>query len=306
MHFHFGLGTVIFPFVVGAILNSYAGSCGPAFYILGAFPIPPAILMFFYPTPNEENIQIYDNDINFGLPPTISPPKKENESAIEPSLFSRSNSELIAIFCGMSFLMFQLFCEMTCGTFLAPYSVRTPSIGYSEVQASNFVGGFYVTYAASRVIATIFSTKYTPYEILRFNSFVGMVCLVLGSIVGASSPIALWILTLGYGLCSGPFFATIFTYTKDYVDITNTVSTIIICGASIGEIIGGIGTVSALDINTEFLWYLLIIALSGIIISFNITRMFSTFKTFLPKEPSAIASSSVSLELVEITPNPEI
>ena len=300
MHFNFGVGSLVFPFIVGAILDAFGGSCVNAFFTLGAFPIPIIFLFFLFPTPDESNKVYYEEGIYFGS--SKSPKNSDKiESITQIPFFSKTSSELVAAFSGLGFLFFQLIAEVSTGSFLASYAVKTPMISYTEVDASVLVGGYWATYAFSRISAAFLSRSFSSFQILRFNSLIASAFLIIGCVAGAKSSIALWIAILGYGYATGPFFPTMVSYVSEHVDVTFEVSSMFIFGGACGELVGGIGTVYAFEHNHEFLWYFLVIALGGCIFFVGLTNCFSTPKKSVEVPDSADVDKFKSVELTSIS-----
>lgn len=240
LHFAFGVGAFISPFVIGAVLAAYDGSVKVAFVILSLIGIPLILLLLRFPTPgksesklfyadpdlekrkrsnskhslqgDEENIREMNNQLR---EETIPPPELTNvtsessltsssndfesssssSSSSSPSsssssstitsppppptpFFSRPRSELSVIFLVAGLLFFAVGLEVSTGSYVSTFSVKAPSLHFSELTGASLTASFWGLFTLSRFVAIVMSMYLTPVQMLS-ASLMGVASAVL-------------------------------------------------------------------------------------------------------------------------------
>ena len=296
MHFCFGVGCVVFPFVVGAVLESRNGSVDLVFCLLCLIGLPLIFMIRFFPTPSKLNKEYYatGNYYTFEQPDELDTQILPSEQ--EPSLFARPRCELLVIWLCALFMFCEVYAETAASSFMGPFSVESQNILFTETEASSLVGVFWGAFTFSRLFAAFLSLFFSPAQLLGLFVILALSGLSILLVAGSANVSALWFGCIVYGLGIGPLFATCVTLTNLYMPVSPQVSAILIAACATGELVGNKLTVSFFEISPVYLWVACLVVLLiqvfciGCIVRFGVLKQkmlaFESIELLAEESPS--------------------
>eukprot|EP01116_Phalansterium_solitarium_P003613 TRINITY_DN14423_c0_g1_i1.p1 TRINITY_DN14423_c0_g1~~TRINITY_DN14423_c0_g1_i1.p1 ORF type:complete len:466 (+),score=100.96 TRINITY_DN14423_c0_g1_i1:100-1497(+) len=275
LHFAFGIGAILAPFIVGAIvLVAPSGNeLWPIYWTLAVLVGVCAILPIVVPSP------------------TIAPDSSEkSEDGASPMVYSMRERVMRFVIVGLG--AFTLFAymgvEQTYGAWLVVYAVEHNHMPESE--ADFMSSAYWVALTLGRLAAVPIAARVSNRLVLLVD-FIGVILSVGALVVFSfySGPILIWIVTVTLGVSLASIFATIITLPTDLgMKISAKESSIFIVGASIGDLaLPSFGSIVVGLVGPEALmWYVLACG----VLSFAAFGVMSQLR--LPRAEAMVGSES--------------
>jgi FHS family Na+ dependent glucose MFS transporter 1 len=211
LHFFFGLGAFLSPFLVAQVVNMEGGYRW-AFWALSAFAALVGLRMLTMA----------------GSPrPTQTHDMKTAQKAHGPIPYA-------LVISAMLFLFFYVGAEITFGGWVYTYAISLKLA--SAAGAAYLTSAFWLAFTVGRLISIPAATRYTPKQVILAALFSCLSILVLGILFWGSSA-ALWMMAIGLGFCMAPIWPTGFTLAGQSINLTGKVAGIILLGDSFGGMI---------------------------------------------------------------------
>lgn len=178
LHFFFGLGGLIGPFVA-ALAGSLTGGITWAYWAVAMIPIPFAVILFRIPTPE--------------LPGQNAPSRESN----------MHRAPTVGFILAASLYLFYVGGQISLVSWFFVYSE-----GYTNTQMATWaMGGFWASFSAFRLLGVLFSKRWSPERILIFDY--GIVILAaLPMMIWPGSAVGIWIGAIGMGGAHASIYAT--------------------------------------------------------------------------------------------------
>jgi MFS transporter, FHS family, Na+ dependent glucose transporter 1 len=210
LHFFFGLGSFLSPFVFGFLLSAH-GTYHDMYRLLGCVGIIVGILALFLiqdakPAPQE---------------------KPTGGKAVAPSVAP------FAIAAGL-YLFFYVSAEITYGGWVFTYATTRSLM--DAVNAAYLTSLFWFAFTVGRLISIPLSMRFSPARIIPFAIAGGLGFLALGIALPPSGYL-LWVISAGTGFCMAPLWANGYSLASRSIPMTAKVSGLILLGDSIGATI---------------------------------------------------------------------
>jgi FHS family Na+ dependent glucose MFS transporter 1 len=212
LHFFFGLGAFLSPFLVAQLVGS-AGGYRWAYWVLAAFATLVGVRM-----------------LTMSGSPRPSPKSPGSES----TRVAHSPIPYALVIASMLFLFFYVGAEITFGGWIYTYATTLKLA--SAAGAAYLTSAFWLAFTAGRLISIPAATRFTPKQVIPAALFSCLAVLVLG-ILFSGSTIALWLMAIGLGFCMAPVWPTGFTLAGQSVNLTGKVAGIILLGDSFGGMV---------------------------------------------------------------------
>jgi MFS transporter, FHS family, Na+ dependent glucose transporter 1 len=211
LHFFFGLGAFLSPFLVAQVVLT-AGGYRWAYWALAAFALLVGLRMLTLSgSPRPAHSQ--DGQTVQNAPGQIPYP---------------------IVISAMLFLFFYVGAEITFGGWIYTYAVTLKLA--SIAGAAYLTSGFWLAFTIGRLISIPAATRFKPKQILLTALFCCLSILVVG-IVFSSSSTVLWIMAIGLGFCMAPIWPTGFTLAGQSINLTGRLTGIILLGDSFGGMV---------------------------------------------------------------------
>ncbi len=211
LHFFFGLGAFLSPFLVALVVNTEGGYRW-AFWALSAFAALVGLRMLTMA----------------GSPrPTQTHDMKTAQKAHGPVPYA-------LVISAMLFLFFYVGAEITFGGWVYTYAISLKLA--SAAGAAYLTSAFWLAFTVGRLISIPAATRFKPKQVILTALFSCMSILVLGILFWGSSA-ALWLMAIGLGFCLAPIWPTGFTLAGQSINLTGRVAGIILLGDSFGGMV---------------------------------------------------------------------
>jgi MFS transporter, FHS family, Na+ dependent glucose transporter 1 len=211
LHFFFGMGAFLSPFLVAQVVN-VAGGYRWAFWVLAAFAALVGLRMLSMPgsprpihSHSDETVQTVHGPVPYGL-----------------------------VIASMLFLFFYVGAEITFGGWIYTYAV-TLNLA-SAAGAAYLTSAFWLAFTAGRLISIPAATRFTPKQVIPAALFCCLSILALGILFSGSS-LALWMMAIGLGFCMAPVWPTGFTLAGQSINMTGRITGVILLGDSFGGMV---------------------------------------------------------------------
>jgi MFS transporter, FHS family, Na+ dependent glucose transporter 1 len=211
LHFFFGLGAFLSPFLVAQVI-SINGGYRLAYWILSAFTLLVGLRMLT-------------------LKDSPQPTHARNGKSVRPAPGPVPYPLVIS---AMLFLFFYVGAEITFGGWVYTYAITLKLA--SAAGAAYLTSAFWLAFTIGRLISIPAATRFTAKQVILAALFSCLVVLALGISFWGSS-LALWIMAIGLGFCMAPIWPTGFTLAGQSVNLTGRVAGIILLGDSLGGMI---------------------------------------------------------------------
>ncbi len=211
LHFFFGLGSFLSPFLLGLLIASGGGD--PAAYrLLAAMDAAVGLYVLVF------------------LGATVSTPKQSSEAD------DRTAAPALApiVLSAALFLFFYVGAELTFGGWIYTYAITLHLA--DAVRAAYLTSVFWLAFTIGRLISIPAALRFSPRQIIPVALAGGAVFLGI-LILASASPAVLWIAAAGIGFCMAPIWPTGFTLAGQSVRLTARVSSLILLGDSIGGMV---------------------------------------------------------------------
>jgi FHS family Na+ dependent glucose MFS transporter 1 len=211
LHFFFGLGAFLSPFLVAQVVGLEDGYRW-AYWALSAFAVLVGLRMLTMP----------------GSPHPAQVHKVETaQSAPAPVPFA-------LVISAMLFLFFYVGAEITFGGWVYTYAVTLKLA--NAVGAAYLTSAFWLAFTIGRLISIPAATRYTPRQVILAALLICLSILALG-MAFSGSEVALWTMAIGLGFCMAPIWPTGFTLAGQSINLTGRVTGIILLGDSFGGMV---------------------------------------------------------------------
>ncbi len=211
LHFFFGLGAFLSPFMVAQVVGT-AGGYRWAFWILAVFAGLVGLRMLTMP----------------GSPRPVQAQERETGPVKQGSI------RYGLVISAMLFLFFYVGAEITFGGWIYTYAV-TLNLA-SLAGAAYLTSAFWAAFTVGRLLSIPAATRFSPKQVILAASLGCMAVLTLG-IIFASSSAALWLMAIGVGFCMAPIWPTGFTLAGQSIHMTGKVTGVILLGDSFGGMV---------------------------------------------------------------------
>jgi MFS transporter, FHS family, Na+ dependent glucose transporter 1 len=212
LHFFFGLGAFLSPFIVAQVVG-VAGGYRWAYWALAAFSALIGMRM---------------------LTMSGSPRPSAKAHGTEPTKIGNGPVPYALVISAMLFLFFYVGSEITFGGWIYTYAITLKLA--SAAGAAYLTSAFWLAFTAGRLISIPAATRFTPKQVIPAALISCLVVLAVG-IFFSGSTMALWLMAIGLGFCMAPVWPTGFTLAGQSINLTSKVASIILLGDSFGGMI---------------------------------------------------------------------
>jgi FHS family Na+ dependent glucose MFS transporter 1 len=211
LHFFFGLGAFLSPFLVAQVVG-VAGGYRWAYWALAVFAALVGLRML-----------------------TMSgSPKPAQAHGRDTAGKARGPVSKALVLSAMLFLFFYVGAEITFGGWIYTYAF-TLNLA-SAAGAAYLTSAFWAAFTVGRLISIPAATRFTPRQVILTALFGCLTILALGIIFSGSST-ALWLMAIGLGFCMAPIWPTGFTLAGQSIEMTGKITGVILLGDSLGGMV---------------------------------------------------------------------
>ena len=211
LHFFFGLGAFLSPFLVAQVVG-VAGGYRWAYWILAAISVLVGLRMLT-------------------LSGSPQPTQARDRETVRPA---RGPIPYPLVISAMLFLFFYVGAEVTFGGWIYTYAVTLKLA--SIAGAAYLTSGFWLAFTVGRLISIPVATRFTPKQVILAALFSCLSILAVGMIFSSSGTV-LWIMAIGLGFCMAPVWPTGFTLAGQSIHLTGRLTGIILLGDSFGGMV---------------------------------------------------------------------
>ena len=211
LHFFFGLGAFLSPFLVAQVIG-VAGGYRWAYWALAAFAALVGLRMLTM----------------------AGSPKPAQAHGKQAAQNSRAPISKALVISAMLFLFFYVGAEITFGGWIYTYAF-TLNLA-SAAGAAYLTSAFWAAFTIGRLISIPAATRFTPKQVILTALFGCLIILALGIIFSGSST-ALWLMAIGLGFCMAPIWPTGFTLAGQSIELTGKITGVILLGDSLGGMV---------------------------------------------------------------------
>ncbi|MGA2489670.1 MAG: MFS transporter [Anaerolineales bacterium] len=211
LHFSFGLGAFLSPFLVAQVIG-IEGGYRLAYWILSAFTLLVGLRML---------------TLKGSPQPTHATHGKTARPARGPVPYP-------LVISAMLFLFFYVGAEITFGGWAYTYAITLKLA--SAAGAAYLTSAFWLAFTVGRLISIPVATRFKPKQVILAALLSCLTVLAVGMLFSGSST-ALWLMAIGLGFCMAPIWPTGFTLAGQSIDLTGRVTGIILLGDSFGAMV---------------------------------------------------------------------
>jgi MFS transporter, FHS family, Na+ dependent glucose transporter 1 len=211
LHFFFGLGAVLSPFLVALVVGVESGYRW-AYWALSAF----AML------------------VGLRILTMSGSPLHTRAHSDETAQAARGPVPYALVISAMLFLFFYVGAEITFGGWVYTYAVTLKLA--SAAGAAYLTSAFWLAFTIGRLISIPAATRFKPRQVILVALISCMSVLVVGMLFSDSST-ALWMMAIGLGFCMAPIWPTGFTLAGQSINLTGRITGIILLGDSFGGMV---------------------------------------------------------------------
>ena len=208
MHFCFGLGAFVAPFIVAQVVGT-EGAYRWAYWGLAAFGLLASLRM---------------------LTLRGSPQPESHPGTTEAS----TRADIRIAISSAVFLFFYVGAEIAFGGWVFTYAVKLRLA--SAAGAAYLTSAFWLAFTVGRLVSIPMATRLTAKSTI-LAALAGCLGLLAGAIALQGSSLVLWILAIGLGFFMAPIWPTGYTLAGQSVKFTARVSSIILLGDSFGGMV---------------------------------------------------------------------
>jgi FHS family Na+ dependent glucose MFS transporter 1 len=211
MHFFFGLGSSLSPFLLGLLLKA-GGKYPDAYHLLGIVEMLAGVMALGF--------------LKAPRPPSGAP--QENDAG------EAAGSTALVVLSASLFLFFYVGVERTIGGWIYTYAV---TLHFEDaVRAAFLTSFFWMAFTVGRLISIPAAMRFSPRTILPVaiagcGAFLGLL------VLAPASPAALWVAVAGTGLSIAPIWPVGYTLAGQSVRLTARVSGLIQLGSGLGGMV---------------------------------------------------------------------
>jgi MFS transporter, FHS family, Na+ dependent glucose transporter 1 len=210
LHFFFGLGAFVSPFLFGLLVGTQDGYRW-IFWILAAYA---ALVGIRFLT----------------LPNSPKPEHTKPENAQTP----KTPVPYPMVFAAALFLFFYVSAELSFGNWIYTYTI---TLNLADAAGAAFLNsGFWFSFTLGRFISIPLASRFKPVQLISI-SLAGALLFALIPFIFPNSLTALWIVAIGLGLFMAPIWPGGFNLAGQSLALTATISSIILLGDSLGGMI---------------------------------------------------------------------
>jgi FHS family Na+ dependent glucose MFS transporter 1 len=206
LHFFFGLGAFLAPFMVARLIVSPSGYQW-AYWGVGLFGALVGLRMLF-------------------LPGSPKPAYTQNTEA-----GARIPVYYPLVLIAALYLFFYVGAEITYAGWI--YTYATSLKIFTEAGAAYLTSGFWLSFTIGRLISIPLAIRFSPRQIIPVALIGCLITLALVVLMPVSSAL-LWLVTISLGFCMAPLWPTGFTLAGQSLKLTARISSIILLGDSFG------------------------------------------------------------------------
>jgi MFS transporter, FHS family, Na+ dependent glucose transporter 1 len=212
LHFFFGLGAFVSPFVLGLMLTA-GGRYSDAYTLFGLLDVSVGLAVLLRLTAEH-------------APPPV---------AVRSEAAGTSRNYLFAIMlAGMAFLFFYVSAEITFGGWLYTYAV---TLGLADAALAAYLTSvFWLAFTIGRLVSIPVAVRFASAHIL-IAAFVGCAAFLTLLILLPNSQPVLWICVAGVGFFMAPMWPSGYNLTVQSIRLTAGVGAVIMMGDSVGAML---------------------------------------------------------------------
>jgi MFS transporter, FHS family, Na+ dependent glucose transporter 1 len=210
LHFFFGLGAFLSPFLVAQVIN-IEGGYRWAYWGLAVFAALVGLRILSMPG---------------------SPQPQHHTDELETSAKTAIPYPLVIM--AALFLFFYVGAEITFGGWIYTYAVNLALA--TAAGAAYLTSGFWLSFTIGRLLSIPAATRFKPEQIVPLALAGCLVILGLGILIPGSSML-IWLVSLGLGFFMAPIWPTGFTLAGQSLKLTAKASSIILLGDSFGGMV---------------------------------------------------------------------
>jgi FHS family Na+ dependent glucose MFS transporter 1 len=211
LHFFFGLGAFLSPFLVAQVVDIQGGYRW-AYWALAAI----ALL------------------VGLRMVTMKGSPQPTHARDSEPARPARGPIPYPLVISAMLFLFFYVGAEITFGGWVYTYAVTLKLA--SIAGAAYLTSAFWLAFTVGRLISIPAATRFKPKQVILVALLSCLSILALGMIFFNSSTV-LWLMAIGLGFCMAPIWPTGFTLAGQSINLTGRLTGIILLGDSFGGMV---------------------------------------------------------------------
>lgn len=209
LHFFFGLGAFLAPFIVAKLIASPTGYRW-AYWGVGLIGVLIGLRMLFLPG-SPKAAQVH-----------------RTESAGQVKVYYP------LVLMAALYLFFYVGAEITYAGWI--YTYATSLKIFTETGAAYLTSGFWLSFTVGRLISIPLATRFSPRQIIPAGLVGCILTLALVALLPGSSAL-LWFVTIALGFCMAPLWPTGFTLAGQSIKLTARISSIILLGDSFGGMV---------------------------------------------------------------------
>ena len=211
LHFFFGLGAFLSPFLVAQVIG-VAGGYRWAYWVLAVFAALVGLRMLTMAgSPHPSQAHSRDTAQNLHGPVSYA-----------------------LVISAMLFLFFYVGAEITFGGWVYTYAVTLKLA--SVAGAAYLTSAFWAAFTVGRLISIPAATRFTPKQVILTALFSCLAILALG-IIFSNSSLSLWLMAIGLGFCMAPIWPTGFTLAGQSIEMPGKITGVILLGDSFGGMV---------------------------------------------------------------------
>jgi len=211
LHFSFGLGAFLAPFLVAQVVD-VAGGYRWAYWALAAF----AML------------------VGLRLLTLSGSPQPIHTRDGETVRTARGPISYPLVMAATLFLFFYVGAEITFGGWVYTYAVALNLA--SAAGAAYLTSAFWLAFTFGRLISIPAATRFTPKQVI-LAALSGCLTILALVIIFSGSSAVLWVMALGLGFCMAPVWPTGFTLAGQSINLTGKITGMILLGDSFGGMV---------------------------------------------------------------------
>lgn len=206
LHFFFGLGAFLAPFMVAKLILIPAGYRW-AYWGVGTYGLLLGLRVLFLPGSPKP---VHSHTDESGAPAPVYYPM---------------------VIAATLYLFFYVGAEITYGGWIFTYSTALNI--FSAAGAAYLTSGFWFSFTVGRLLSIPVATRFSPRKVIPVALLGGLSALALVIILPASTTL-LWVATALVGFCMAPLWPMGFTLAGQSIKLTARISSIILLGDSVG------------------------------------------------------------------------
>jgi FHS family Na+ dependent glucose MFS transporter 1 len=212
LHFFFGLGAFLSPFLVAQVVH-IPGGYRWAYWILAVIALIAGLRMLTMK----------------GNPQPVHPQGEGAEAS-----GARAAVPYGLVISAMLFLFFYVGAEITFGGWI--YTYATTLNLASAAGAAYLTSAFWLAFTVGRLLSIPAATRFTPRQVIPTALASCLIILALGIIFSGSS-LVLWLMAIGLGFSMAPIWPTGFTLAGRSIHLTGRLTGLILLGDSFGGMV---------------------------------------------------------------------